>query len=223
MKILLIAGHGAGDPGAVGNGYNEADLAREFVTLLKLQLDKYADVTMFDLSKNPYEYFKTISFNFKEYDYVLEVHFNSYKEVAANGVEILVHPAEKSVGVENAIINYITDLGFKNRGVKTRTDLRNMNVCKGQQGVSYALLEVCFISNKHDMQMYVENKSDIVKAAARGIIEGFKLSQSVLQTSSWATDAFNKATDKGVLDGTNPQGAVTREMLAVVLERMGIL
>ena len=28
---LLIAGHGQGDPGAVGNGYKEADLTREFV------------------------------------------------------------------------------------------------------------------------------------------------------------------------------------------------
>ena len=38
MKILLISGHGAGDPGATGtyNGvkYKEADLTREVVSTL---------------------------------------------------------------------------------------------------------------------------------------------------------------------------------------------
>ena len=38
MKILLISGHGAGDVGAVGNGYREADLTREVVNLLAPKL-----------------------------------------------------------------------------------------------------------------------------------------------------------------------------------------
>ena len=35
MKILLIAGHGEGDSGAVANGYKEAELNREVVQKLK--------------------------------------------------------------------------------------------------------------------------------------------------------------------------------------------
>ena len=31
MNVLLIAGHGNGDSGAIGNGYEEAELTREFV------------------------------------------------------------------------------------------------------------------------------------------------------------------------------------------------
>ena len=52
MKILLIAGHGDGDCGALGCGYEEANLTREVVGLLKTQLGKYADVDVFDTSKN---------------------------------------------------------------------------------------------------------------------------------------------------------------------------
>jgi hypothetical protein len=41
--------------------------------------------------------------------------------------------------------------------------------------------------------------------------------------SPWASKAWNKATLKGIMDGTEPQGNVTREMLAVVLDRLGLL
>ena len=44
MKILLIAGHGAGDPGASGCGYKEANLTRELVNLIAPKLRKYANV-----------------------------------------------------------------------------------------------------------------------------------------------------------------------------------
>ncbi len=41
--------------------------------------------------------------------------------------------------------------------------------------------------------------------------------------SDWAKAAWDKAVNKGVLDGTQPQGTVTREMLAVVLDRLKLL
>ena len=70
MNILLIAGHGQGDPGAVGNGYKEAELVREIATSLKSKLSAYANVDLFDTSKNMYKYLKAgNTFNFKKYDY----------------------------------------------------------------------------------------------------------------------------------------------------------
>lgn len=41
--------------------------------------------------------------------------------------------------------------------------------------------------------------------------------------SDWAKDSWDKAVAKGAFDGTNPKGTVTREMLAVVLDRLGLL
>lgn len=43
------------------------------------------------------------------------------------------------------------------------------------------------------------------------------------QPSEWAKDSWDKAVRIGVLDGTDPQGVITREMLAVVLDRRGLL
>lgn len=41
--------------------------------------------------------------------------------------------------------------------------------------------------------------------------------------SDWAKASWNKAVAKKIFDGTDPQGNVTREMLAVVLDRCGLL
>ena len=69
MKILLIAGHGAGDPGAVGNGYKEADLTREVVSLLKTRLSKFAEVIVHDTTKNAFAVLNNGGYiNFKPYD-----------------------------------------------------------------------------------------------------------------------------------------------------------
>ena len=77
MKILLIAGHGQGDNGASANGYFEAELTREVVKLLKSKLDNYADVTIADTSKNWYNYANRRTLDVRNYQYVLEIHFNA--------------------------------------------------------------------------------------------------------------------------------------------------
>ena len=180
MKILLIAGHGQGDPGACANGYQEETLTREIVDLLAVKLNNYADVTVFDTNKNMYRFLKSNSYNFKNFDYVFEVHFNAgvgdtMGNSQTTGTEILIHTKEIGATVEELILKKISLLGFKNRGVKKRSNLLNMNTCKGTQGVSYALLETCFIDDLDDMSLYFKKKDDVVKAVADGIINGFNL------------------------------------------------
>ncbi|MBQ4109689.1 MAG: N-acetylmuramoyl-L-alanine amidase [Clostridia bacterium] len=175
MKILLIAGHGQGDPGAVGNGFSEADLTRETVTAISKNLENYAEVDVFDFGKNMYQYLKDgNTYPFNNYDYVLEVHFNAFNG-SAYGTEVLVHQNEASVSVEEKILENMALLGFVKRGVKKRSDLLVMNTVKKIYGVSHALLEVCFIDNKGDMERYQANKEGVFKAIAEGIKSGFGL------------------------------------------------
>ena len=54
MKILLIAGHGAGDPGASGCGYKEANLTRELVNLIAPNLRKYATVDVYNQNRSAF-------------------------------------------------------------------------------------------------------------------------------------------------------------------------
>lgn len=179
MNILLICGHGEGDPGAVGNGCEEATLVRGMIPKLKGLLSPYANINVFDTTKNMYEYLKSGKwYDFRKYDYVFELHFNAFNK-KASGTEILVHERENGISVEEGILKNIEKLGFINRGVKRRTDLRNMNACKVNQGVSYALLETCFIDNADDMTLYNEKKDDIIKAIVDGMVQGFGLNKSV--------------------------------------------
>lgn len=184
MKILLICGHGAGDPGAVGNGFREADLVRDIAPTLKDILSDYADVTLFNPNQNMYEFLKAGNqFGFRAYDYVFELHFNAFDK-KATGTEIIVHKTEEGTSVEQTIVDNIAKLGFTNRGVKKRDNLMNMNVCK-KQGVSYALLETCFIDNANDMKQYMSRKNAVIKAIANGIIDGFGLGESTPEVKEY--------------------------------------
>lgn len=200
MKILIVCGHGDGDPGACACNYRESDLTREQGMALQKSLLQYAEVDLYDRSLNLYKVLKSgTPFNFKNYDYVIELHFNAgvnnqNGNGKTTGTEILVHDSEKGTSVEEAMLNNICALGFKNRGVKKRSNLLNMNICKGKQGVSYALIETCFIDDLDDVLLYFAKKDEIVEAITNGIVSGFGLKKikSEITSSRDITNELDK-------------------------------
>lgn len=175
MNILLIAGHGEGDPGACYFGRKESDLTRDLLSVLAPLLKGYANVTCYPTEKNCYKQNKAGNApDWSLYDYVVELHFNAFSSHEANGTEIYVHKTEKGVTVEEKILREMETLGFKNRGIVRKTGLKNMNTCKAA-GVSYALIETCFMSNATDIDRYIYNRERTAQAIANGIIKGFNL------------------------------------------------
>lgn len=177
-KILLIAGHGAGDPGACSSYGTEATETRRVVNQLKAILDGYdVSVDVYNTNRNAYADCGngTIQVDFAKYDYVFEVHFNSASNVSATGVEIWVTPQESGVSVEEAIVKNVSALGFPNRGIK-REDFRVIRTAKNK-GTSSALLEVCFISNQGDMNRYNTGFNNVCQAIATGITTGFGINK----------------------------------------------
>ena len=72
LNILIIAGHGDGDCGAVSNGYQEQYLTREFAKLIVEELSKYnCNVELAPINRNYFQYLKQHGFNYSNYDYVL--------------------------------------------------------------------------------------------------------------------------------------------------------
>lgn len=183
MKILIIAGHGGNDPGAIGCGYREADLTREVADRVYDALFDVCDVTLYDTTKDCYTQSKNgKSPDWSYYDYVIEIHFNAFSITSANGTEILIDESEQYHTVEDAILSNLVSIGFANRGIKRRNDLLNMNQCTNA-GTSYALVETCFITNQTDMNIYQTNKDAVANGIAKGIIQGFGLSDSPLNVS----------------------------------------
>ena len=193
LKILLISGHGAGDPGACSSYGIESNETRRVVNRLKQLLANYMTVTVYPQDRNCYADVVngTVQVNMSAFDYVFEVHFNS-GVAAAHGTEIWVTPQESSTKVEQGIVNNVAALGFTNRGVKSE-QLAVINYAK-RQGVSSALIETCFISNQSDMQTYNAKFDKVCEAIAKGIVEGFDIKYVVANNT---TTQPNKIDYKG--------------------------
>lgn len=111
-------------------------------------------------------------------DLDVSIHFNSGAEDKngngkSTGVEVLVYKMS-STAYEAAvrICKEIEALGYKNRGVKQRTDLAFLKKTKAPA----LLVECCFVDDKDDIDLY--NSKSIAKAIAQGILNK-KISTSV--------------------------------------------
>ena len=210
MKILIISGHGAGDSGACGCGYKEADLTRKAASILEGKLDAYdCKVTRYPSARNAYEDNKRgeMQDSFSKYGLVVEIHFNDY-EGSAHGCEVLYRPARmRSLAAK--VSAAIAEEGFFNRGAKQRTDLMNMNTCY-RSGVPYILIETAFIDNKADMARYAKELYEVWDNVAEAIckyygIEKLASAGKPVETSKTSTSKKKpvKSTKKGYT-GTFP-------------------
>lgn len=190
MKILLIAGHGAGDPGACGCGHEEADLTREVTAALAKALEPYAEITVYDTARNAYTDYRngglTSRAKFSDFDYVLEIHFNAFKEDAGDGrnkgTEIFVMPSRSDIKVEQKIVDAIAKVGFTNRGVKKQSF--GVISTASRAGVRASLLEVCFIDDADDMKIYKAKTKQVVSAIKDGLVLGLNLKASAKPTGA---------------------------------------
>lgn len=196
LNILIIAGHGNGDPGACSSYGTEAEETRKVTNKLQHLLKPYANVIMYPQSLNAYADVcnGTFAVSLSNIDYVFEVHFNSASE-AAKGTEVWVTPIEGSTEVEQKIVNNLASCGFVNRGVKSEY-FAVINYCKNR-GVSSALVETCFISNKSDMDIYRSKFNKVCEAMAKGIVEGFGMTYKVQEVTK--VNASNKIEYKAMV------------------------
>lgn len=173
-KIYLSAGHSAvlgigRDNGAAGNGYVEgveADIFRDLVVkelrLLTSNVITDGDNTI--LADTLKEFKKTADQN----SILVEFHFNAASP-QATGTEVLVpnNPSQLEKSIASAIANEMaTTIGIKNRGVKTESESARGSLGWMKIPGENILPEICFISNKTDMEKYQANKSKLAKNIA---------------------------------------------------------
>ncbi|WP_423363368.1 N-acetylmuramoyl-L-alanine amidase [Mycoplasma sp. P36-A1] len=173
MDYYLIGGHGAGDPGAVGNGYKEYKLTREFNALLAKYLKKLGkSVHIYDTSRDMYQQSAKgkglYSWPHGTKPIIIETHFNAGVS-SAHGSEVLIGSGLAADKYDKSILKAL-DKYFTNRGIKKRSDLLNMNIAK-QKGLNYRLVEVAFITSKSDMKTYQANKSKLAQYMAEQLTD----------------------------------------------------
>lgn len=194
MKIAFLGGHSNKKTGASGNGYQEHILARELANMcVKLANERFEVEAITDgvnqHSGGGEEDF--IKQNLTSKDYFMSIHFNS-ATASAKGTEIIVNAKEKSTKIEDRILDRMNKLGFVNRGTKRRisggawvegytssTDYYGILREPMTKGIHGTIMEVCFISNKSDMDLYIKHKEEIATIIVDEICGGFGLKAKV--------------------------------------------
>lgn len=170
-KIMIDAGHGGRDPGAVYNGRQEKDdvlaLALAVGQILEDSgLDvEYTRTT--DIYESPGE--KAREANNAGADFFVSIHRNSFpRPNEVSGVETLVY--DKS-GIKNEMAENVNqrleNIGFRNLGVKERP---NLTVLRRTQ-MPAILVEAGFINSDIDNQLFDDNFQAIAQGIADGILD----------------------------------------------------
>ena len=188
MILYLSAGHypqatknGKADPGAIGNGLKEADLTSELRDLILGELMLIAPSLKIVTDKDNQwtgEWVSYLANNAKVGDVICDIHFNAATPTAG-GTEVIIPKEftekEKELAslLNKAVIGV---LSTKDRGVKTEA-----HTARGKIGILFqpkiatnVLIEVCFISNKAEIEKYQMNKITVAKKIAKVLADWCK-------------------------------------------------
>lgn len=168
--IVIDAGHGGSDPGAVYEGRREKDdnlsLAIAVGELLSRQGVSVIYTRTTDVYQTPFE--KAQMANQADADFFISFHRNSSEDPNQyTGVETLVYDNSgiKQTMAEN-INGALSGLGFRNLGVKARPGLVVLRRTK----MPALLIETGFLNNEQDNTLYDEKQEEIARAIADAVL-----------------------------------------------------
>ena len=173
-SIMLDAGHGGRDPGAVYNGRQEKDdTLRLALAVGEILQNRGIDVEYTrttDVYETPYE--KAMEANQAGVDLFISIHRNAMPVPgSASGVESLVYSLEgPAVRMAENIDRALARVGFADLGVKERPNL----IVLKRSGMPAVLVEAGFLDNEADNQLFDEKFDQIARAIADGILESLQ-------------------------------------------------
>jgi N-acetylmuramoyl-L-alanine amidase len=176
MAIFISAGHNTEgpkkDPGAVANGYTEAALAVEFRDLLIQEVNALGYKVIKDENYERLgEYLARIQTG--SGSVVLEIHFDAAASETATGTTTL-YPGDSDrldIAFSKEIVETTSKvLGIKNRGALSETQSHRGRLGLMRENGTVSLLEVCFITNKKDLNLYMAKKEALAKELAKIVV-----------------------------------------------------
>ena len=173
--IMLDAGHGGRDPGAVYNGRQEKDDSLALTLAVGELLQERGIDVLYTRTTDVYEspYQKAMEANAAGVDFFISIHRNSSPEANTySGVESLVYN-KSGIKLEMAenINEQLEAVGFVNLGVKERPGL----VVLRRTRMPAVLVEVGFINSDTDNMLFDDNFDDIALGIAEGILDTLQL------------------------------------------------
>lgn len=173
--VVVDAGHGGSDSGAVGNGYYEKNMTLKIVQSIKSNFDKNSTYKVYYTRLS--DWYPSLSYRYKmanevSADRFLSVHINSSDSSSSKGTETL-YKTYKSYA-QTLQSSALTGMGYAsnssyNRGLKYRSDLAVLNGPK----MTTSLVELGFISNKTESNRINSRTSTIGYNLYKAICNSF--------------------------------------------------
>lgn len=173
--VVVDAGHGGSDSGAVGNGYYEKNMTLKIVQSIKSNFDKNSTYKVYYTRLS--DWYPSLSYRYKmanevSADRFLSVHINSSDSSSSKGTETL-YKTYKSYA-QTLQSSALTGMGYAsnssyNRGLKYRSDLAVLNGPK----MTTSLVELGFISNETEANRINSRTSTIGYNLYKAICNSF--------------------------------------------------
>ncbi|WP_312090115.1 N-acetylmuramoyl-L-alanine amidase [Chryseobacterium sp.] len=172
LRTYLSAGHNNSDPGAVANGYKEADVTK----IIRDSIAENSSATDMVLDKD-WETNRQYQGRIKpgSGSVLLDVHLNAAANPTTRGVESYIN--KKDFADKNSMSSKMADeinkflsitLGISNRGVKPENNSQHSSIGILNLGAGCAVLvEVDFITGKDAVDNILKNKDIIGKGIAK--------------------------------------------------------
>lgn len=168
-RLCFDYGHGGEDPGACYNGRKESndvliigravagEIRRHDVTVDETRI---SDTTVSLTNRSAFE-------NKNTYDYFISFHRNAYKPEKAEGVEVYTYlnAGVKAKRLAQVVQKSLLALGFTDRGIKEA----NYYVLRETKAPA-VLIEIGFIDNSKDNNLFDSKKNEIIKALSKAIL-----------------------------------------------------
>lgn len=238
--VCLDPGHGPGNVNGSPDGtYKEWEFTWDMAQRIKPLLEAQGVGVVLTKTADNYPSLTeraNIS-NKSKPDCFVSIHTNAYGEgcwSSASGLEIYTS-AGPMTAQRNVLASKLVN-AFHAAGVALRSEPIKHNIeltVLAKTDAPACLIEYGFHTNKTDVEYLKDTKyrDKLAEATAKGICDwlgvawqGETGADNAEDTPDvWAAEAWQKAKDKGVLDGTRPRDNMTRQELAVVLDRLNLI
>ena len=170
MDILIEAGHGGRDPGAVNGTRRESDDVLRMALAVGRRLEAQGQSVRYTRTADTTVSLDQVARLARDNDFTLSIHRNSVANPAATGIEVLHRHTNSRAAADIVLQELLKVAPAANRGVKQFNYLGFNQVSRPA-----ALAELLFISNPADNRLFDDHFDAYALALAQGVIKALGL------------------------------------------------
>jgi len=224
-EIILDAGHGGHDPGAVGNGLKEKDIVLDLALRTGKLLEAREATVKYTRNTDVFVELSDRArlSNMLKADLFVSFHVNSSAN-PASGFESFIYSGVnggQTAAYQNVIHRKVAAV-FAAEGVADRGQKKANLAVLRETNMPAMLIEYGFINSPKDVALLKNTAflDRLAKATADGISDALGLNKEVVtiqQARDWSREAQIWVKENGISDGTRPKDQVTREEVWTML------